>query len=335
MLAPKARQVSLLDPELSRDASDLVALLRANPRVGRRQRKETLDEVETLFVRRAALELAGHEKVISRAKQTLLARRHLDDERGLLGCQFTFFLHQALHDARLVWGDHVVGGGQPAEHVGQGGDVSRLSRFKPVELGGNLLDRVAVGRFGPGGESKEGKDGRHFWPILLWLDNICDNIYCGHMPSRLRDEIKQTRPFRSVEEEAALSIVRTAALLEHTFAQAIKGHDITATQYNVLRILRGAGGEGLCRNEVGARLVRQVPDVTRLLDRMEQLDLIARQRGSKDRRYVTTTITKKGLDLLKKLDGKVDAINQELLGHLDAGRLRQLIQLLDTARHRP
>ena len=155
------------------------------------------------------------------------------------------------------------------------------------------------------------------------------------MASRLTGELKQTRPFRSVEEEAALSIVRTAALLEHTFAQAIKGYDITATQYNVLRILRGAGSEGLCRNEVGARLVRQVPDVTRLLDRMEQLDLIARQRGSKDRRYVTTTITKKGLDLLKRLDDKVDAINQELLGHLDAGHLKQLIQLLDTARHRP
>lgn len=167
------------------------------------------------------------------------------------------------------------------------------------------------------------------------LDITCHNIYCDHVASGLRDELKQTRPFRSVEEEAALSIVRTAALLEHTFAQAIKGYDITSTQYNVLRILRGAGSEGLCRNEVGLRLVRQVPDVTRLLDRMERLDLIARQRGGKDRRYVTTTITKKGLDLLKKLDEKVDAINEGLLGHLAPERLKQLISLLDTARHRP
>ena len=154
------------------------------------------------------------------------------------------------------------------------------------------------------------------------------------MRSRIWNEIKQTRPFRSIEEEAALSIVRTAAALEHTFAQAIKGYEVTSTQYNVLRILRGAGSEGLCRNEVGQRLVRQVPDVTRLLDRMEHLDLIARQRGGKDRRYVTTTITKKGLDLLKKLDEKVDAINEDLLGHLDPERLKQLIALLDAARHR-
>jgi DNA-binding MarR family transcriptional regulator len=153
--------------------------------------------------------------------------------------------------------------------------------------------------------------------------------------SRLRDDLKQTRPFRSIAEETALSIVRTAAALEHTFAQALKPYDITPTQYNVLRILRGAGSDGLCRNEVGQRLLRQVPDVTRLLDRMEDLDLIARQRGGKDRRYVTTTITKKGLDLLKTLDDKVDEIHQDQLGHVDEARLRQLIRLLDTARHRP
>ena len=153
------------------------------------------------------------------------------------------------------------------------------------------------------------------------------------MPSRIHDELKQTRPFRSVAEEASLSIVRTAAALEHTFAQALRPYDITPTQYNVLRILRGAGAEGLCRNEVGQRLIRQVPDVTRLLDRMEDLNLIARQRGGKDRRYVTTTISKKGLDLLKKLDEKVDEIHRGQLGHMDAGRLQQLIKLLDTARH--
>jgi DNA-binding MarR family transcriptional regulator len=154
------------------------------------------------------------------------------------------------------------------------------------------------------------------------------------MPSRIHEELKQTRPFRSLEEEAALSIVRTAAALEHTFTQAMRPYDITPTQYNVLRILRGAGADGLCRNEVGQRLIRQVPDVTRLLDRMEELDLIARQRGGKDRRYVTTTITKKGLELLKTLDEKVDEIHQDQLGHVDRGRLQQLIRLLDAARHR-
>jgi DNA-binding MarR family transcriptional regulator len=154
------------------------------------------------------------------------------------------------------------------------------------------------------------------------------------MASRLNDEIKQSKPFRSLEEEAALNIVRTAATLEHTFAQALRPFGITSTQYNVLRILRGAGADGLCRNEVGARLVRQVPDVTRLLDRMEHCGLVARQRSGKDRRYVTTTVTKKGLDLLKKLDETVDQIHQEQLGHVSAPRLEQLIELLDTARHR-
>jgi DNA-binding MarR family transcriptional regulator len=153
------------------------------------------------------------------------------------------------------------------------------------------------------------------------------------MPSRIHGELKQTRPFRSLEEEAALTIVRTAAALEHAFAQALRPYDITPTQYNVLRILRGAGGDGLCRNAVGQRLIRQVPDVTRLLDRMEELDLIARQRGGKDRRYVTTTITKKGLELLKRVDEKVDEIHQDQLGHVDRARLQQLIRLLDTARH--
>src|SRR6187401_1706548 len=94
MLAPQARQVGGFNPELAPDPTDFVALLRANPRVGRRQREETLEEVKALLVRRVALELARHEKVVRRAEQALLARRHLDDERGLIGRQFAFFLHQ-------------------------------------------------------------------------------------------------------------------------------------------------------------------------------------------------------------------------------------------------
>ena len=101
------------------------------------------------------------------------------------------------------------------------------------------------------------------------LDNECDNTYTFLVTQTLQDELKQARPFKQVEEEAYLSIMRTAALLEHQVAQALKPHGVTATQYNVLRILRGAGSEGLCRNEVGDRLVTTVPDVTRLLDRME------------------------------------------------------------------
>src|SRR5688572_27478766 len=115
------------------------------------------------------------------------------------------------------------------------------------------------------------------------------------MASRLYDEIKQTRAFRSRREEAYLNLVRTAAVLGHAFAESLKAYDITGTQYNVLRILRGAGPDGLCRNEVRDRLIAQVPDVTRLLDRMEEAGHVARERDATDRRLVTTTITAAGV----------------------------------------
>ncbi len=151
----------------------------------------------------------------------------------------------------------------------------------------------------------------------------------------LRDELKMTRPFKSVEEEAILSIARTAALLEHAGAEALKPFDLTITQYNVLRILRGAGDAGLCRNEVGERLVTQVPDVTRLLDRMETGGLINRRRNGEDRRFVATYITDKGLKLLEKIDRELPAMHARQLGHLSQKRLRELIDLLEEVRSAP
>jgi len=109
----------------------------------------------------------------------------------------------------------------------------------------------------------------------------------------LQQELKQTRPFKSSLEEAFVGLQRTAALLEHALETALKPSGVTATQYNVLRILRGAGPQGLCRHEVGDRMVRRVPDVTRLLDRLEDMGLITRTRGGEDRRFVSTTITPK------------------------------------------
>ena len=154
------------------------------------------------------------------------------------------------------------------------------------------------------------------------------------MPSQLQVELKQVRPFKSLEEEAHLSIQRTAALLEHAFEAALKPHHITATQYNVLRILRGSEPDGLCRNEVAQRLVRQVPDVTRLLDRLEQAKLIVRQRGGEDRRYVVTKITRSGLHLLGEVQQRIDEIHRRQLGHLDEAQLRKLISLLAAVRER-
>jgi DNA-binding MarR family transcriptional regulator len=155
------------------------------------------------------------------------------------------------------------------------------------------------------------------------------------MLSALAAELKQTKPFASLEEEAALSISRTAAVLDHQLSQALKAHALTPSQYNVLRILRGAGAEGLCRNEVGARLVAQVPDVTRLLDRMEDTGLISRQRGSEDRRFVTTRITRKGLDLVDRLDKPMRELLHTLLGHVSDKSLRAMIDALAEVRVKP
>ena len=143
------------------------------------------------------------------------------------------------------------------------------------------------------------------------------------------------KPFKSVEEEAILSIARTAALIEHAGAEALKPFNLTITQYNVLRILRGAGDEGLCRNEVGERLVTKVPDVTRLLDRMEAAGLIVRRaRRRRIGGIVATRITDKGLKLLEKIDRELPAMHARQLGHVSQKRLRELISILEEVRSR-
>ncbi|MGE0863589.1 MAG: MarR family winged helix-turn-helix transcriptional regulator [Vicinamibacterales bacterium] len=155
------------------------------------------------------------------------------------------------------------------------------------------------------------------------------------MLTGLASELKQNKPFVNLKEEAAVSIARTAAMLDHQVSQALKAHALTPSQYNVLRILRGAGAAGLCRNEVGQRLVTQVPDVTRLLDRMEDNGLISRQRGAEDRRYVTTRITRKGLDLVDKLDKPMRELLQALLGHVSEKSLRAVVDGLAEVRQKP
>ena len=152
------------------------------------------------------------------------------------------------------------------------------------------------------------------------------------MPTDLRREIKQAKPFQSLEQEAMLNLERTTAVLSHAIAEALKPHGITPTQYNVLRILRGAGTPGLCRNEVRDRLVSQVPDVTRLLDRLEEAGLVERSRDAADRRLVTTRITAKGQQMLRELDAPVVEMHRRQLGHMTREQLRTLIELLGVAR---
>ncbi len=163
---------------------------------------------------------------------------------------------------------------------------------------------------------------------------MCDNTHVVGMTTRLRDEIKQTRPFASLEQEAHLSIGRTWAVLEHAVAEALKPYGITPTQYNVLRILRGAGEQGLCRNEVRERMIAQVPDVTRLLDRMEAAGLIRRDRDGRDRRFVTARITEAGLELVAELDEPMRELHNRHLSHLGADDLGRLIDLLGRIRQR-
>ena len=151
-------------------------------------------------------------------------------------------------------------------------------------------------------------------------------------PQQILAELKQTRPFSTLEEAAGVGLARTAAILEHAFSEALRPHGITPTQYNVLRILRGAGPAGLCRNEVRDRLVARVPDTTRLLDRMEDLGVVSRDRDNPDRRYVTARITPAGAKLLAELDGPVLAFNRRWFGHLGEAGLAKLMELLDEVR---
>lgn len=152
------------------------------------------------------------------------------------------------------------------------------------------------------------------------------------MTPTLLEELRQTKPFASLEEEALLSIVRTSAVLMDEFEQMLKPHGITATQYNVLRILRGSEPGGLCRNELRDRMLTRMPDVTRLLDRMEEAGLVERARGAEDRRMVGTRITKDALRLLAKLDKVVAEDQKRRFQGVSGKQLQSLIDVLGKVR---
>ena len=118
----------------------------------------------------------------------------------------------------------------------------------------------------------------------------------------LATALKQTRPFVSLEQEVYLSLLRTTSELSHAVDQFFRSFGITSSQYNVLRILRGAGADGLCRNEISERMVTATPDMSRLLDRMEKAGWVTRKRAEGDRRQVFTHITKSGMELLARLE---------------------------------
>ncbi|NUP89621.1 MAG: MarR family transcriptional regulator [Candidatus Sumerlaeia bacterium] len=152
------------------------------------------------------------------------------------------------------------------------------------------------------------------------------------MTEKLLQALRQSKPFTSLEQEVHVNILVTAEALQRPFAEFLRAHDLSPTQYNILRILRGAGRRGLSCTEVGQRLITRVPDITRLLDRLEARDLICRERDTEDRRVIHVHITEEGLRVLGPLDEPIHELHRRQLEHMGPARLRQLSRLLDLAR---
>jgi DNA-binding MarR family transcriptional regulator len=149
---------------------------------------------------------------------------------------------------------------------------------------------------------------------------------------KLQSQLKQSRPFRSSEEQLFLNLLRTARQFLDDFDRLLRGHELTQPQYNILRILRGAGAAGLPSGEIGERMVGRDPDVTRLLDRMEERELVSRRRSTTDRRVVTTQLTASGLRLVNDLDAPIAAMHVQQFGHLSEDEMADLNLLLERAR---
>ena len=143
---------------------------------------------------------------------------------------------------------------------------------------------------------------------------------------------KPPQSFRSREQQATLGLLRTADAVKRSLAQVIEPYGITPQQYNVLRILRGAGAEGLPTLSIGERMIEQTPGVTRLVDRLERKGLVERTPCAKDRRRVFCRMTSKGLELLKELDDPVNRWDARSVSVLPPSELDSLIDLLDRVR---
>jgi DNA-binding MarR family transcriptional regulator len=148
----------------------------------------------------------------------------------------------------------------------------------------------------------------------------------------LKNEIAQQRPFSGPPEEAVLNLLRTADCLQRAMQRKIRPWGITGTQYNVLRILRGALPQGLTCSAIGDRMITAEPDITRLLGRLKGLKLIRQQRDKRDKRVIWTQISPAGLALLAEIDPVVEQFPKELLRELDEKQLTSLIHLLELAR---
>lgn len=149
--------------------------------------------------------------------------------------------------------------------------------------------------------------------------------------SSIQREIKQTRPFGSIRQEAIIGLLRTASVARRQIEAAIQPHGITGQQYNVLRILRGAGGP-LPTMEVAERMIEPEPGITRMFERLERKGLVRRERCVDDGRRMLCSITDEGTKILADLDAVVSELDEEILRNLTESQIGQLISLLDLAR---
>lgn len=155
------------------------------------------------------------------------------------------------------------------------------------------------------------------------------------MAGKILKELQQSKPFRHLEEEVFLNLQRTADALMQEITDILKPFGLSPTQYNVMRILRGAGDAGITCKEIGARMITRDPDITRLLDRLERRHLVTRNRAKEDRRFVSIHITNEGLSLLKELDDPIAQRQLDLMGHMDKQQLYRMVELLETIREWP
>jgi DNA-binding MarR family transcriptional regulator len=159
------------------------------------------------------------------------------------------------------------------------------------------------------------------------------NVYpVSPKPSAIQQEIRQTKPFSSRGQEGVVGLLRTADTLRRVLTKVVEPHGLSLQQYNVLRILRGAGETGLPTLEIAERMIEQAPGITRLLDRLEAKKLVRRQRCPTDRRQVLARISPAGLELLERLEEPMRAADAAVLGQLPHRKLKLLIALLDEVR---
>jgi DNA-binding MarR family transcriptional regulator len=150
---------------------------------------------------------------------------------------------------------------------------------------------------------------------------------------RLQREIRQTKPFQSLGHETGVALMLTTDLLRRHALRVLEPKGITTQQYNVLRILRGAGSEGLPTLEIAERMIEQTPGITRLLDRMEEKGWVSRQRCPEDRRRVLCYATPAGLGLLRELDAPMAAADRAIVGTLSSRQCTQLLGALERVRN--